>query len=384
MGKKHKHPEHENLERWLVSYADFITLLFATFTALYAIASSDLAKMQNVAEAISQGFEEQSLMHGIKSILQGKSPPADNPNPIASEKGKGKGVMSYESMTYMPGELKDVDKSLKELKQEAQEINQAIDQNAQQKTQKPESIDGEDHKPGSGKAGDKEDGPSGGVEVSVQERGIKVSIDSSLLFNSGSAAIKPQAINPLDKIASRLERFSGNHIIQVEGHTDNLPIFTAIYPSNWELSTARACSVVRFFIKRHSFSPETMTATGYGDSRPLETNETLEGRQKNRRIDIIVLSKMVGNKSDPNVQKANEQPVLKHKPYIRLDKAVLNPGEQPTIIQSGGSALPSPANTSPLEDLKQKTTIKPTIIPGKPDITGGKHVLVIPAVKDKR
>src|SRR5690349_3203056 len=116
MAKKAKHPEHENLERWLVSYADFMTLLFATFTALYALAQTDIAQLKDVSEAIREGFEEQSIMSGIKTVLQGKSPPNRNPDPLSSEKGAGDGVIGkYESMTYKPGEVKSIQKLADEL-----------------------------------------------------------------------------------------------------------------------------------------------------------------------------------------------------------------------------------------------------------------------------
>lgn len=288
MGRKHKHPEHENLERWLVSYADFITLLFATFTALFAIASADLAKMKDVSKAISEGFNQESIISGIKSILQGQSPPSDKPNPLSDNKGAADGVLDkYQSLTYTKGEIQSVQKSVQAMASEIESINEEI---RQQNQLAPPEI-GEEGKQ-----------PMRGVEMSVQSRGIKVSFDSSLLFEPGSATLRPLALKALTTIAKRLKPFSGANLIQVEGHTDNLPIASAKFPSNWELSTARASAVVRFFAYHQGFDPAYLSATGFADSRPTADNRTVAGRARNRRIDIIVYSKMAAQQADPKQQ----------------------------------------------------------------------------------
>ena len=123
MGKKKKHPEHENLERWLVSYADFITLLFATFTALYAMAQQDLSKMKDVSKAISQGFHEQSLIHGVKSILNKGGEDSQG----SGEGGSGDGVIgAYKSLTYTPGEVEDVEENYRDLKTAVKKVNKDV------------------------------------------------------------------------------------------------------------------------------------------------------------------------------------------------------------------------------------------------------------------
>ncbi|MBK8190427.1 MAG: OmpA family protein [Vampirovibrionales bacterium] len=288
MGRKHKHPEHENLERWLVSYADFITLLFATFTALFAIASADLAKMKDVSKAISDGFNQESIISGIKSVLQGQSPPSEKPNPLSDNKGAADGVLDkYQSLTYTKGEIQDVEKSVQNMKSDIEDINEEI---RSENRLKPPDI---------GQDGQQE---TRGVQLSVQSRGIKVSFDSSLLFEPGSATLRPRALKALSMIAQRLKAFSGSNLIQVEGHTDNQPIATAVFPSNWELSTARASAVVRFFAYRQGYDPAYLSATGFADARPVADNKTPAGRAKNRRIDIIVYSKMVANQTDPKQQ----------------------------------------------------------------------------------
>ncbi|MEB3287586.1 MAG: OmpA family protein [Vampirovibrionales bacterium] len=320
MAKKKKHPEHENLERWLVSYADFITLLFATFTALYALSQADLAKMKDVSAAIREGFQEQSIMNGIKTILQGKSPPTDNPNPIAKQQGAGPGVIGkYDSLTYQPGEVKKVEKTYSELRQTVSKINAQIKQEAaaavraaqqkaaQQKSQGSTDLKGT-HAPNLGKQ--EEQGSPNGIDIAIQERGLKVSFDSRLLFEPGTAILKKQSEPTLDAIAKRLTPYNYTHVLHIEGHTDDEPISSAVFPSNWELSAGRASTVVRYLIRRHGFSPKSLVAVGYGDSQPIASNKTPDGRARNRRVDIIIYSQKVSDGVNPSKQFANEQELL--------------------------------------------------------------------------
>jgi len=346
MARKHKHPEHENLERWLVSYADFMTLLFATFTALYALAQTDISKLKDVGAAIRDGFEEQSIISGIKSVLQGKSPPNHNPDPISSEKGAGSGVIGkYESMTYMPGEVKSVKKLADELSQSLKDINREIqaDNAALLKGGKGQ---GAQKGQGSGQLGVEEDpsAPIRPVEASVQERGIRISFDSRLLFGPGSAALKASGWKFLDTVADRLKPFDNNRI-HVEGHTDSQPISTIIFPSNWELSGARASSVVRYFIDRHQFNPASLVAVGYGSTQPLASNDTAEGRSKNRRVDLILYSEKVGNLVNPRVQYLKEEPLS-------------TKSDSPDKPQEILPVLPSHANDPKYNDGPVKVIIK--------------------------
>jgi len=302
MGKKANHAEHENLERWVVSYADFMTLLFAVFTALYAMANAELMSMEDVAKAISEGFKEQSLLSGIESVFQGKSAPADNPNPLSKEVGRGDGIIgNFESLTYSPGEVKDAEKTVKELAGTIDEQN-AEQKAAQKKTFGPDLGEAE----GS-------DTPTRATELAVQSRGIKVSFDSRLLFHSGTAELKPESLAKISAIGERLKKFSGRNLIQIEGHTDNQPIHSSQYPSNWELSTARASTVVRELIKE-GFDPKYLSAAGFADSRPIGDNRTPEGRAKNRRIDIIIYSHQMTMGSDPKKQYKKEHDIITNAP----------------------------------------------------------------------
>jgi len=132
-----------------------------------------------------------------------------------------------------------------------------------------------------------------GVHISMEERGLVIRFVEGVLFDSGKADIKPDAKKILDGIAPMLKRI--NHHIRVEGHTDNRPIHTKQFPSNWELSTARAVNVVRFFIEQHNFSPYIISAAGYGEYRPVAPNDSEKNRALNRRVDIVILKSFEGS-----------------------------------------------------------------------------------------
>ena len=373
MGKKHKHAPHENLERWVVSYADFMTLLFAVFTALFAMAKAELADQKDVVEGIRQGFVDQSLIAGIKSIIQGKSAPNDNPNPLSSDKGAGDGIMGdFKMLVPQKGQVNEDDQNpvgeegldalYNKLIEELKDINNAIKEGAsiaeggtgssseagkgegkgagegaggslgegKGKHGKPTlNEDGAGGKGSGDKGTGNESGDAGGhgdgaqgqgghtqggggkaaggtttdgaetdaskqgmnnVEVSADKRGVRIRFDSRILFHSGSAKLRPEAKKALQHIAKRLEKYKGKYLIQVEGHTDSEKIRSAVYPSNWELSGARASSVVRLFIRDFGYPSAVMSAAGYGDSRPIATNKTTEGRAKNRRIEFLLFT----------------------------------------------------------------------------------------------
>lgn len=316
MAKKHKHPEHENLERWLVSYADFMTLLFATFTALYAMAQTDAAKLKDVSAAIREGFEEQSIISGIKSILKGQSPPNKNPDPLSQEKGAGPGVIGkFDSMTYQPGEVRSTQKLVDDLTSDLKEANHEIKSltvGAGGSTNNPESGSGQYGESQAAEAQAKEDSkiPLQPIQMSVQERGIRISFDSRLLFGPGEATINPFAYKFLDKVAERLKKFD-NRRIHVEGHTDSQGISTGVYPSNWELSCARSSSVVRFFIGRHQLNPSSLVAVGYGDTQPISNNATAQGRTKNRRVDVVLYNEKTSSLLNPRLEFLSEQQIVK-------------------------------------------------------------------------
>ena len=325
MARKKKHPEHENLERWLVSYADFITLLFATFTALYAIATAKLTDPSEYSKSITEVFKQQdTLLEGIASIFEGHGSPAKE-NPAVKETGRGSGVIgSYESLTFKPGEVKALESLVDELQSVVADINKDVEAINVETFAEP-SKTGDDTGETTGVAktayelsNDESDSmkkasgvPLKGVEVNLQERGVKVTLDSRLLFDAGSAQLNARGITFLNAIATRLRSHLLYHLLHIEGHTDSQPLRNhPVYPSNWELSSARASVVVRHLINVQRFSPREMVAVGYADTRPVAINTTADGRAKNRRIDIILFSKAVGDVIDPSLQKGKSTLLL--------------------------------------------------------------------------
>jgi chemotaxis protein MotB len=249
MARKKKPEEHENLERWLVSYADFITLLFATFVVLYALSQMDLAKFKDLKISLSEAFAP-TIFHGKGSdsnILDKRG------ESVLNESRQGDNVNIIPPIN--PNlELKQMDK-VKE------EIEKAV-----------------------------KEGKIEGVSVKQDTRGLVISLMDSVFFDSGSARLKNDSMKILNNVALEIKKnFPGNKI-RIEGHTDSDPISSAVFPSNWELSAARAASVVRHFIKSFKMPKESFSAVGYADSVPIATNKTRDGREKNRRVEIVILN----------------------------------------------------------------------------------------------
>lgn len=233
--RKKGHAEgHENAERWLLTYADMITLLVAFFIMMYSMSVMNLAKFHQVAMSIKSGFggTVSGAGHSVldQSGGEGKKPtilPEMNPAQPASI---AKQIRSY----------------IKERKLEKD------------------------------------------LRVKVTERGVVVTIvTDDMLFPKGQASITEPTGRVLDKVSSIIAHTT--NLIRVEGHTDDLPINTPRYPSNWELSTSRATTVVRYLIENDRIDPARISAAGYADSRPLVPNDSESNRQFNRRVDIVIV-----------------------------------------------------------------------------------------------
>lgn len=246
MARKHKHPEHVNHERWLVSYADFITLLFATFTALYALSKSDAAKAVAVAEGMREAFG------------------TGTPQIITMEAPENIGLPSKQHKKA-PGETDQRSKPKKKAgKQEFEKIKDELEQMLMTK------------------------GALNKVQIDIQERGLRVSMKEGGFFESGKAEVKPEAYAILSELAAKLIKY--NNQLRVEGHTDNVPMRSRTFPSNWELSSARATNVTRVLTEKFGVPADKMSATGFGEHRPVFPNDTEAGRSRNRRVDLVILS----------------------------------------------------------------------------------------------
>lgn len=241
MARRKRPEEHENHERWLVSYADFITLLFAFFVVMYALSSINEGKYRVLADSLNNAFRNEATPQAgqVMLITQGAPPlPVPVAKPVqASDAVK---VQQRDKMRNMAKEIMEVLAPL--VKQ-------------------------------------------GKVRVLETSRGVTVEINDSVLFAPGQASLEPLSINALQAVA--LVVALTDFPITIEGHTDNVPIKTPVFPSNWELSAVRATTVLRLFVES-GVAPERLTAIGYGEQRPVESNDTVEGRARNRRVTILI------------------------------------------------------------------------------------------------
>jgi chemotaxis protein MotB len=265
MARRRPREEHENHERWLVSYADFITLLFAFFVVMYALSSVNEGKYRVLSDSLVNAFKE--------------SPSSDKLIQLTSKQGEilqGTGMPIGKTVTpphpMDTPERKQAAERMKKVAKSVLDAMQPLIKNGQ-------------------------------VRVTQSPRGVTVEINASVLFKSGEAKLQPQSLETLSAVANVLKGVDNS--IQVEGHTDNIPINSPAYPSNWELSSARAGSVVRLFSEL-GVPAERMVAIGYADNRPVDTNATPEGRSRNRRVNVLILNETGGAAREISLQDANK------------------------------------------------------------------------------
>ncbi len=269
-GKKHE--EHENHERWLVSYADFITLLFAFFVVMYAISSINEGKYKVLSDSIVEAFKSAPTSEKIIYVQA--------PLPQGSVE-RGKPIPQIVPPMQIDAAQQAVEVEKKERRENMKSVATDVLQVMEPLVK------------------------GGQVKVTESNRGISIEINASLLFDVAKADLNKDSISVLTAVAKVLA--SDTHQIQVEGHTDNLPIKSPVFPSNWELSSARASSVIRLFMES-GVSGERMVAIGYADYRPVEDNSTPEGRARNRRVTVMILAENEGGvqdvKLDPDIKPA--------------------------------------------------------------------------------
>ncbi|MGH2895871.1 MAG: flagellar motor protein MotB [Solirubrobacteraceae bacterium] len=266
-GKRGHAAEFENEERWLLTYADMLTLMFALFMVLYSISSVNISKYESLQQSLKAAFSG-SILSGGKAIIQSGSESTKAHTPATAE------VPSIVPLT--PNIPKPRDTS-------AQQITKAMlaasaaqrEQESFKKLQQELNAYAKAH------------GFGHDVQAVIDRRGLVVHVlTDKLLFDSGSATIQPAGL-PLLTEMSRLLNVDQKHPITVEGNTDNQPIQSSQFPSNWELSTDRATTVLRY-LAAHSVAEQRLSAAGYADLHPLATNATAAGRARNRRVDIVL------------------------------------------------------------------------------------------------
>lgn len=282
MAKKHKHPEHENLERWLVSYADFITLLFATFVVLYALAQVDATDFKKLEDSLKHAFSQNSLFDGQDSVLNNGSSVFDQT--------QGNSLIPSLMVEYMSSKYEE--DSFREIAEGIKELTQM--------------------------------GELEGISAKITEKGLLLTFDDKYLFAPGSAYLAPDAKKLLDKVGVIVCKKFVLHQMLVEGHTDSLAMSSSQFPSNWELSAARACSVVRYLISRFQFAPSLFTAAGYSDTRPLETAISPKD-PANRRVEVLILKNKYKHQFSTrhdftlNLTKAQQDEIQKRREAIIKD-----------------------------------------------------------------
>ena len=306
MAKKKKHPEHENLERWLVSYSDFITLLFATFVVLYALAQVDATDFAKLEESLKNAFSQGALFDGQQAVMDGSDSIFDQQQANSFIPSL---MLEYISPKYEEESFKEIEEAIKELT-EAGELD--------------------------------------GISSKITDKGLLLTFDDKYLFANASAYLSSDAKKLLDKVGVLICKKFVLHSMRVEGHTDSEPIRTIQYPSNWELSSARASSVVRYLIERFKFSPSLFSAIGYADTRPLETAISPKD-PVNRRVEIIVMK----NKYRRDFETRNDNTMK----LTKSQQEAIQRQRQEVIRQVEGDSI-SPAARKLLEENRNRLRIQ--------------------------
>lgn len=265
MARRQKRAEHDNHERWLISYADFVTLLFAFFVVMYSISSVNVGKYKTFSDSLNVAFDQNA-----KAIVNQS---AQGSNKIFIDKSTSELIVRQRKIQ---AQMKAVDENLKKVL--APLIAKGI------------------------------------VGVHRTTRGVVVDISASTLFKEGDERLQPGAAETLQQVAQLLSQESQS--VEVEGHTDDVPIKTVQFPSNWELSAGRASSVVRMLVS-YGVAERRLAAVGMAANQPIVPNDTPEHRAKNRRVSITILSpefertNLTGSAPDLPVSAPLEAPVKK-------------------------------------------------------------------------
>jgi chemotaxis protein MotB len=249
MARKKKPVEPANHERWLVSYADFITLLFAFFVVMFATSQADKGKAQQVSDSVKRAFEGEKMTQVIAAVLGG----------TVTDTGKGNAQMRGPGGARKAAEEKK-DEKLAELLPSLKILSEEL----------------------------KKEIAAGRIQISMQARGLVISFNQAALFPPGEDVISPDAYDGLHKVASAIAKLPNP--VRLEGHTDSTPINTARFHSNWELSAARSIAILELLSSTYGVPRTRLSIAGYADTAPVGSNDTEEGRARNRRADIVILN----------------------------------------------------------------------------------------------
>ena len=346
MARRKKHEEHENHERWLVSYADFITLLFAFFVVMYSISSVNEGKYRVLSNSIVTAFS--SPAKSLKPIQQGTPIKA----PVIQQHS-----MNQEDVVPRVGVDLPTSKEMSDMEKLSDQVLHNL----------KDLVDADL------------------LKVYKTDKGLEIEIKSSILFRSGQAELEPYASSTLGKIAKLIKDVPNK--INVEGYTDNIPIKTPVFPSNWELSAARAASVVQLFGSR-GVDPERMAAVGHGQYQPVAENTTAEGRAKNRRVTIMVLKESIDRRKRLEGLTEVQQPgnsisrSISNAIYQNIAIEPIMPGANVQEESPAGDGREERDTASPKEMDTIKSEPKPQVLGGDestPKLLGASKPISLPA-----
>jgi len=252
MARKKKHEEPANHERWLVSYADFITLLFAFFVVMFASSNMDKARAQQVSESVKKALENGHTLAKLAAILGGTVDDVGKGNAMARGPGGAK---------RSPKEAPEPEPVLAELLPSLEFLTRELEAEVR----------------------------AGKMKLNLEPRGLVISLPQAAFFPSGQDTIDPATFPSLGKVAGVILELPNP--VRLEGHTDSVPIHNSRFHSNWELSAARSIAMLELLAARFRVPRDRMAIAGYAENAPVDSNATAEGRAQNRRVDLVILSK---------------------------------------------------------------------------------------------
>ena len=247
--RRERRRDHNSHDRWLVSYADFITLMFAFFVVLYASSKADQKKQQQVAQAIDSAFKSLGVFpNSARRVMNLR-----NVSTVSDDKAITPINIVMGEELLEPARVKE------DLVRVQKDLEKMLSNQIAQHT----------------------------VSIHMGKDGLVISLREAGFFRSGSAKPLPATLPVLREIVARLGKTP--YDLRIEGHTDNVPIHNEEFDSNWELSSARATHIARIFLATRMIEPERLAAAGYAEYRPVATNDTATGRAENRRVDLVVM-----------------------------------------------------------------------------------------------
>ncbi|TCT16431.1 chemotaxis protein MotB [Natranaerovirga pectinivora] len=244
-------PSKAGSPAWMSTYGDMVTLLLCFFVLLFAMSTIDITKFKAIINSFDNNID---LMPGGQAIEVGE---------LITSGISQLDILGFYLEQSDGEDFQDFDNRLENAREIANDIGEYLD----------------------------EQNISDRVEITYSAQYIQLSLEGAILFDSGKAELKPDGAELIDIIGNVLKRYEDNEIA-IEGHTDNVPMNTIQFPSNWHLSSARAITVANFLMTHKEFSPEKLFAVGYGEYRPIDDNSTVQGRAKNRRVEIKIINKL--------------------------------------------------------------------------------------------